>query len=209
MSDKIIIWPAPKLAPTEQHAKIKGYRKLTDVEINLMNRAKSIEAEVISLFNDIQDHVEAQHEAVMDEIESAESNRLERAWPFQWVSSGFMQVQTGLMQMIRAVAQPECQLYLLQVAAIEAEKQAEADRNEFLNLSLCCGTGTAKCLEDYMVRGCLTTDGRALIADLDLVVDEAEIKQRENMSEEDYADARWDEVLVDSPAWHYLDSKLN
>ena len=113
MNDKVI-----KLIPTEQHAKIKGYRKLSDVEIALMNRIKSLEADFTECAIDVNTHLSAQAEAANTQAEQA---RIVRAGSSAWYEEAVRNVHTGLMQLIRAVAQPECQLYLRDVAEFEAK----------------------------------------------------------------------------------------
>lgn len=124
MNDKVI-----KLIPTEQHAKIKGYRKLSDVEIALMNRIKSLEADFIECAIDVNTHLSAQAEAANTQAEQA---RIVRAGSSAWYEQAVINVHTGLMQLVRAVAQPECQLYLRDVAEFEAK----------------LATGDAACEED-------------------------------------------------------------
>lgn len=113
MNDKVI-----KLIPNEQHDKIKGYRKLSDVEIALMNRIKSLEADFTECAIDVNIHLGAQAEAADTQFEQA---RIGRAGTSSWYEEAVINVQTGLMQLIRAVAQPECQLYLRDVAEFEAK----------------------------------------------------------------------------------------
>lgn len=130
MNDKVI-----KLIPTEQHAKIKGYRKLTDAEIALMNRIKSLEADFTECAIDVNMHLGAQAEAADTQAEQA---RIGRAGTGAWYEEAVRNVQTGLMQLIRAVAQPECQLYLRDVAEFEAKlatgnaAYAEAGDNDII-----------------------------------------------------------------------------
>lgn len=68
-----------------QHRQIKGYRELTQAEINLMNEIKSKGAELGELVEKL------------------------RATSFldqRWVSIGATDLQTGLMALTRSVAQP-------------------------------------------------------------------------------------------------------
>ena len=68
-----------------QHRKIKGYRELTQVEIDLMNEIKSKGADLGDLVAKL------------------------RAAPGvdqRWVSIGATDLQTGLMALTRSVAQP-------------------------------------------------------------------------------------------------------
>jgi hypothetical protein len=68
-----------------QHKQIKGYRDLTQEEIDLMNKAKSLAVQVGELVAEIQ------------------SNSLTDK---RWASIGQTDLQKGFMSLIRAVAQP-------------------------------------------------------------------------------------------------------
>ena len=68
-----------------QHRQIKGYRELTQNEIDLMNRIKAKGAEL--------GHLVAELRAT-DGLDQ------------RWVSIGATDLQTGLMALTRAVAQP-------------------------------------------------------------------------------------------------------
>lgn len=69
-----------------QHQKIKGYRDLTQAEIDLMNKVKSKGAEL---------------GALVDELQSADGLD-QRA-----IAIGKTELQTGVMWLVRGVAQPE------------------------------------------------------------------------------------------------------
>lgn len=68
-----------------QHRQIKGYRELSQEEIDLMNRVKAKGAELGELVN---------------ELRSAEG--LDQ----RWISIGATELQQGLMALTRGVAQP-------------------------------------------------------------------------------------------------------
>lgn len=68
-----------------QHRKIKGYRELSQVEIDLMNEIKSKGAELGDLVEKLRS---------TDGIDQ------------RWVSIGATDLQTGLMALTRGVAQP-------------------------------------------------------------------------------------------------------
>lgn len=109
----------------EQHEKIKGYRKLTDTEIDLMNRLKSIEADITEVYSEIES-------ILISNIDSAspeESFRIQRSLAGEWLASGYIDTCKGLMQLIRAVAQPECQLFLRQQSAAEGGAEVEGTGN--------------------------------------------------------------------------------
>jgi len=69
-----------------QHRKIKGYRDLSQGEIDLMNQIKSKGAELGELVAKLQ---------ASDETDK------------RWVSIGATDLQKGLMALTRAVAKPE------------------------------------------------------------------------------------------------------
>ena len=68
-----------------QHKQIKGYRDLSQEEIDIMNKAKSLAVQVGELVEEIQ------------------SNSLTDK---RWASIGQTDLQKGFMSLIRAVAQP-------------------------------------------------------------------------------------------------------
>ena len=68
-----------------QHCQIKGYRELTQVEIDLMNEIKTKGAELGELVNKL---------------------RTTEGLDQRWVSIGATDFQTGLMALTRSVAQP-------------------------------------------------------------------------------------------------------
>lgn len=70
-----------------QHRKVSGYRELNQDEIDLMNRIKAANA-----LENTSDH--------------AEYERFCSAEPLRWASIGKTDIQTGLMALVRAVAQP-------------------------------------------------------------------------------------------------------
>ena len=68
-----------------QHRQIKGYRELTQVEIDLMNEIKTKGSELGELVNKLRN-----------------TEGLDQ----RWVSIGATDFQTGLMALTRSVAQP-------------------------------------------------------------------------------------------------------
>ena len=68
-----------------QHRQIKGYRELTQVEIDLMNEIKTKGVELGELVNKL---------------------RTTEGLDQRWVSIGATDFQTGLMALTRSVAQP-------------------------------------------------------------------------------------------------------
>lgn len=94
----------------DQHTKIKGYRDLSQAEIDLMNQIKAKGEELARLADDIFAHLQDQTVAAMnikDDGERAmELTRIDAATPNRWVSIAKTDLQTGLMALTRAVAQP-------------------------------------------------------------------------------------------------------
>jgi len=85
-----------------QHRKIKGYRELSQYEIDLMNEIKGLGVTIEQVYDKLQSHLEAQADAAdIDEIA-----RLGAAEPTVWADTGKTQLQMGLMALTRAVAQP-------------------------------------------------------------------------------------------------------
>ena len=69
-----------------QHKKIKGYRDLSQTEIDLMNEVKEKGAELGELVEKLM---------ATDGLDK------------RWVSIGKTDLQTGLMALVRGIAQPE------------------------------------------------------------------------------------------------------
>ena len=80
-----------------QHRKIKGYRELSQDEIDLMNEIKSHGQELdglITRLHLIQDKITEEHGTPDGEAR-------------RWISIGKTHLQQGLMALTRAVAKPE------------------------------------------------------------------------------------------------------
>jgi hypothetical protein len=91
-----------------QHRAIKGYRELSQKEIDLMNRVKTAGASLLALHSEITQHLTEQYHAAYAPAEFAsEVDRLKRADPYRWAAIGKTDVQTGIMALVRAVAQPD------------------------------------------------------------------------------------------------------
>lgn len=69
----------------DQHEKIKGYRDLSQQEIDLMNEGKAL-AEQVGLY--------------IDKLQSLDSTDK------RWVATGKTDLQKGFMSAIRSIAQP-------------------------------------------------------------------------------------------------------
>ena len=72
-----------------QHRKIKGYRELTQDEIDLMNKIKMHGVAMTAL---------------IDELQALDDHGGE---PKRWIAIGTTHLQQGLMALTRAVAQPD------------------------------------------------------------------------------------------------------
>ena len=105
-----------------QHRKIKGYRELSQEEVDLMNRIKAKGKELLDLQAELagrlntdlevkQVAAKASKRAPEDEAspECVELRRFQVAEPMRWAAIGKTDIQTGIMALVRAVAQPsEC-----------------------------------------------------------------------------------------------------
>lgn len=88
-----------------QHRKIKGYRELSQAEIDLMNRIKAKGAELLALQAELVT-VLGQHHFDKSQGPTEEFERFEAAEPLRWATIGKTGIQTGVMALVRAVAQP-------------------------------------------------------------------------------------------------------
>ena len=94
-----------------QHRKIAGYRELSQAEIDLMNRIKAKGAELLELQSElIQMLIQQGRDKADDAAENtdchAELARFQAAEPLRWAAIGKTDIQTGIMALVRAVAQP-------------------------------------------------------------------------------------------------------
>jgi len=102
-----------------QHQKIKGYRDLYQEEIDLMNRIKEKGAELLALQDELANRLNTDFEVKQvaarnsqlapNDFASPECQELERfkaAQPQRWAAIGKTDIQTGIMALVRAVAQP-------------------------------------------------------------------------------------------------------
>lgn len=85
-----------------QHRKIKGYRELSEVEIDLMNQIKEKGLELAELITAVAAHHNEQHQ-VADEVER---ERLEQCEAWRWRAMAKSHFQEGMMALTRSVAQP-------------------------------------------------------------------------------------------------------
>ncbi|MDM4835559.1 hypothetical protein QT645_01075 [Pseudomonas aeruginosa] len=103
-----------------QHRKIAGYRELTQDDIDLMNRVKAVGAELLALqaalagrlSTDLEvKQAAAKASKLAPEHESSpecvELRRFLAAEPLRWAAIAKTDIQTGVMALVRAIAQPE------------------------------------------------------------------------------------------------------
>lgn len=114
-----------------QHKKIKGYRDLSQTEIDLMNKVKEKGVELGALVAEVTTYLRQQAEEAkknaytdepvayagtttatipvlkdVDSDEVAEYRRIEKAEAQRWAAIAKTDFQTGLMALTRAIAQP-------------------------------------------------------------------------------------------------------
>lgn len=102
-----------------QHRKIAGYRELIPEEIDLMNRVKAAGEQLLQLQQEVQARLDKDFETKRnascsstptpeDEAspESVEFCRFLAAEPHRWADIARTDIQTGVMALVRAVAQP-------------------------------------------------------------------------------------------------------
>lgn len=95
-----------------QHRKISGYRELSQVEIDLMNRIKAKGKELLDLHAELVESLQEHQNDLQLRYVNGETDlakelvRLELAEPLRWASIGKTDIQTGVMALVRAVAQP-------------------------------------------------------------------------------------------------------
>jgi len=75
-----------------QHKKIKGYRDLTQQEIDLMNKVKEKAEEVGCL---------------IDELNQYNLEMVDNKLDGRWLSIGITDLQKGFMALVRSIAKPE------------------------------------------------------------------------------------------------------
>ncbi|MEX3725398.1 hypothetical protein AB3504_19655 [Acinetobacter baumannii] len=94
-----------------QHRKINTYRELTQEEVDLMNEIKALGPQIQSIIRKVQSHVSTQRynckcDAGQQVHNVDEWDRLEAATPERFAAMAKTEFQTGLMYLVRAVAQP-------------------------------------------------------------------------------------------------------
>jgi len=79
-----------------QHRKISGYRELDQAEIDLMNEIKSLGEEIGSVVEKLE-----RTTIIRDGLNTGEP-----LFDLRWVEAGKMDLQKGVMSLIRSVAKP-------------------------------------------------------------------------------------------------------
>lgn len=101
-----------------QHRKIKGYRELSQEEIDLINRVKAKGKEMLELQAELVTLLKEQERSKMNAIDDslstsdekaarAEFARFRRAEPQRWASVGKTHIQQGMMALVQAIGQPD------------------------------------------------------------------------------------------------------
>jgi hypothetical protein len=98
---------------------IAGYRNLTQAEVDAINQIKNIGKELDGAIAAFREHLKAQRAAAgPDHTKTreigflppnrnpAEMERLDHAEPERWLAMARTDLQTGLMKLVRAIAQP-------------------------------------------------------------------------------------------------------
>lgn len=94
---------------TIQQPRITGYRQLNPAEAGLINAIKAHGAATQQLLDSVKVHLAAQGAAAeMEATEGRgdEEDRILAAEPQRWLALARTDMQTGLMRLVRAVAQP-------------------------------------------------------------------------------------------------------
>ena len=86
-----------------QHRKIKGYRELSQKEIDLMNEIKALGEQLEKITDKVDFHICDQRNTA-ENVE--EEDRLDSADPEMWAQEAKKSLKQGLMFLTRAVAQP-------------------------------------------------------------------------------------------------------
>jgi hypothetical protein len=87
-----------------QHKQIKGYRDLSQEEIDLMNEIKSVGERLQNLCEKVIDHEFELYDKLSYDKYTETYGMLDRN--LFWADSGSTDLQVGLMKLTRAVAKP-------------------------------------------------------------------------------------------------------
>lgn len=87
-----------------QHKLIKGYRDLSQEEIDLMNEIKELASAVGIIVDKVCANINRQY--IDAEEDEQLFSRLDIADPYTWIIAAKDELRTGFMKLTRAVAQP-------------------------------------------------------------------------------------------------------
>lgn len=91
-----------------QHRQIRGYRELSQAEIDLMNRITEKGGELLDLHQEVVDLLQSQEVVANAQVEDLRpAYHLVAAEPRRWNAMAKTDIQRGIMALVRAVAQPE------------------------------------------------------------------------------------------------------
>ncbi len=92
---------------------VKGYRELSTAEVDLINKVKEVEAQVLRLHQSVKEYLEATQRALYippTERTPTEQHELITRWdeaePLRWCAIAKTDIQTGFMALVRSIAQP-------------------------------------------------------------------------------------------------------
>lgn len=89
-----------------QHRKISGYRELSQQEIDLINEIKQKGVDLGVLCDRLNQHLLDKFSPVALENDPELRSLMAHSDPFSWLANGKGSLQTALMMITRAVAQP-------------------------------------------------------------------------------------------------------
>lgn len=93
--------------PSEPNDKrLKGYRDLTQTEVDMMNEIKAFGPQLDALYKKINEHLTDQRISGARSETDDERDRMNQAEPEKWLELGKADLQQGLMKMTRSIAQP-------------------------------------------------------------------------------------------------------
>lgn len=86
-----------------QHRKIGGYRELSQEEIDLMNEAKDLEAQVLAFHREVGRMLAHQ----TSEGDEDQLRRCQKSQAHRWHRVARTDIETGFMALVRSIAQPQ------------------------------------------------------------------------------------------------------
>lgn len=86
-----------------QHNLIKGYRDLSQEEIDLMNEVKAHAEDTRSLVSKVEQYLQKQDQRPIADGDAPHSTVTN---PLRWLAEGRTDLQKGYMSVVRSIAQP-------------------------------------------------------------------------------------------------------